>query len=357
MKKMMMIWGMWFIVMGFVYGENVLTGYPFVAYSSETGVMGGAFAIWQKDVGMPIAKVYPRKVSLLSNMLYSQKHQFAVILIPEYSATNEDWKYSSEIYLANWPDDYYGTGNETIEDNVESYTAKVFKAESSYSHRIYRDLSASITSNQGYHNLQKTVHAGYLESDPLLGKDKSTFSGLGVGLLLDTTDSNNYPTRGLKYSANYTAFRSELGSDYDYDMYRYDLRHYLALTDKVVFATQSDLVINEGDVPFYNYMELGHRLRAYKSKRFIDKVRVAQRIEQRVIPFEDGFWRRTGFVLFGEVGQVSPNVDKIRLTDWHWSTGFGFRFAILPVERLNLRMDFGFGDGSFNFIVNAREVF
>jgi len=348
---------MWLAVWGFLCGDTVLTGYPFIAYSSDTGVMGGAFAIWQKDQGTPVAKVYPRKVSLLSNVLYSQKHQFAVFLIPEYSATNEDWKYSSDLYLADWPDDYYGTGNETNKDNVESYTARVFRIENSYSHRIYRDLTGSITSNTGYHHLKKTVPNGYLEADPLLGKDQSVFSGIGVGLLLDTTDSNNYPTRGIKYSVNYTAFRSELGSDYDYDMFRYDLRHYLPLTNKVVFATQSDLVINEGDVPFYNYMELGNRLRAYNSKRYVEKVRVAQRFEQRVTPFEEGFLERTGFVLFGELGQVSPTVDKIRLTDWHWSTGFGFRYAILTEDRLNLRMDFGFGEGAFNFIINAREVF
>ena len=40
-----------------------------------------------------------------------------------------------------------------------------------------------------------------------------------------------------------------------------------------------------------------------------------------------------------------------------YSVGFGLRFAIDPKEKINLRVDFGFGKGTSGVYVGAIEVF
>jgi hypothetical protein len=176
-------------------------------------------------------------------------------------------------------------------------------------------------------------------------------------LRYDNTDGSYFPRQGVKMEAKQLWYESAWGSDFEYRQSSLDARGYLPLSPNQVLAAQSDLQANTGDVPFFRYPELGNRLRAYDSKRFIDQVRISQRIEHRVFPFHGNFTRRIGFVSFVETGQVASEFDLIRLRDWHWSVGAGLRFSILPEQRLNLRADIGFGEDSVNVIINAREVF
>ncbi len=334
-----------------------LNGYPYIAYSGETKLMVGAFAFAKYTFDFQCQNEFEPEVSLLSNAIYTQKKQFLVVLVPEYNDPLWGLKYSSDIYLRLWPSEFYGIGNNTDKSVSEGFVSEQYALETTITKRMYKDFYLSAKSSLGHHRLREIEAGGIIDNMEFVGKDPSFYSGLGYKLMYSSTDNENYPTKGMRISFQQIYYHSVLGSDFDYTEHKYDFRTYSPIGDKMVFATQTDLAVNDGNTPFYNYLELGNRLRAYDSKRYIDKVRIAQRIEQRVFPFESGFSKRAGFVIFGEVGQVTPDIDQIRLSEWHWSAGFGFRFSILPNERLNTRMDFGFGSDSFNFIVNAREVF
>jgi outer membrane protein assembly factor BamA len=335
--------------------QSTFTAYPFLAYSGETKLMGGAFSFFRYQLKEPILNQGGESISLLNNVLYSQKNQFLLVLLPQYRS--EDWDISATAILQDWPSTFYGTGNATLSSDEESYTTRLYAVESKLNRDLGRNLNASVRLSQGWHKVRKELVGGNLEHSGLAGLDPSFYSGAGYSIAYDSTDRSYYPTAGIKIELLQLFFTDVLGSDFNYTQSQYDLRTYFPLGDKSVFALQSDLVSNKGSIPFFNYAELGSRLRAYDSKRFIDKVRIAQRAEHRVFPFEGGFSRRLGFVLFAETGQVAPALKDIRLKDWHYSVGGGLRFSILPDEKLNLRMDLGFGDDSVNFIVNAREVF
>lgn len=330
---------------------------PFLAYSGETKFMGGAFSFAKYNLDSDLPEEQSRQVSLLSNVLYSQKKQFMLALIPEYSIPQHGLNISSNLYFAKWPDTFYGTGNYTDADINESYTSIIYSAETTFAKKTDSGFQYAIEASQGYHKLRKTIGDGLLENAPLIGKESSIVSGIGYSLGFDNTDRKNYPSKGLRLSYKQLAFLDEMGSDFVYNTYHVDTRGYLPIGENIVLAMQNDLAIGDKDMPFYEYWELGNRLRAYDSKRFIDKVRIASRVETRVFPWSGDFTQRLGFVLFAETGQVSPEVKEINLKDWHWSAGGGLRFTILPEEKLNLRMDLGIGDDSVNFMVNAREVF
>lgn len=331
---------------------------PFVAYSGETKFMGGAFSFAKYNLDQAIPEEQSRQISLLSNVLYSQKRQFMLALIPDYYSPGRGINTYSNLYFAKWPDTFYGAGNYTDADINETYTSIIYSAETTFSKETDSGFQFALEASQGYHKLSKTIEDGFLESTPLVGKESSMISGIGYSIGFDNTSGQKqYPTKGVKLSYKYLRFMEEIGSDFEYNTHHVDTRGYLPIGNKIVLAMQNDLAIGDNDMPFYEYWELGNRLRAYDSKRFIDKVRIASRAESRVFPFSGSFSEKVGFVIFAETGQVSPEVKEISFEDWHWSVGGGLRFTILPEEKLNLRMDFGVGDDSVNFMVNAREVF
>lgn len=335
--------------------QLTFTAYPYLAYSSETRAMAGAFSFVRYDFADPQTGTSPNRISLLGNTIFSQNHQFLLALIPryEYGAFMID----SSMEFSLWPDTFYGIGNSTDHDISESFTSGNYATETSLRYRLGQSLIASVQMDLGWHELRKTVDAGMLETMELVGKEDARHSGIGASLSFDSSGGSYYPEKGMRFELKQIWYEDALGSDFTWQKHLYDWRIYIPMGKKNVLAFQSDLEQNKGEVPYYRYPELGRRLRAYDSRRFVDKLRISQRIEHRSFPFEDGLARRLGFVLFAETGQVAPDFQEIALKDWHVSVGGGIRFSILPQERLNLRADLGFGKDSINLIINAREVF
>lgn len=335
------------------FGQNSFTAYPYLAYSGDTKLMVGAFGFFRHDLESESVK--PEAFSILSNTIYSMKHQFLFVLMPQYRT--ENWKIAASMIFQDWPDAYHGIGNDSDMDEGEDYTSRRYSIETQITRNLTTNLRLSLRSLQGWHKVRDYEEDGLMQNDQLLGFDPGFYSGLGYAVAYDTSEDNYYPEHGVKLEIRQLFMNEAWGSDYDYYESQYDLRAYLKTSAVSVLALQSDLIHHGGDLPFYNYPELGARLRAYDAKRYIDKARISQRLENRIFPFSGSFTRRIGFVAFAESGQVAPDVRDIKLKDWHYSVGGGLRFSILPDEKLNLRADFGFGDNSTNFMVNAREVF
>jgi len=334
------------------------SGSPIFAYSSETGFMGGAFSyIKYEAYSMPQQSNPDYSLSLLSNTIYSQKKQFLIVLIPRYELPDKGLEIGTDLYFKLWPDDFFGIGNATDADVYESYTSALYSLEAYSKLKLPYHFKVSPILSIGKHEVTKSISDGILENIEVLGKEPSTYSGIGYSIAFDNSNDGTYPTKGYNIMLKQIHYLNDLGSDFAYVESKADARAYFPITSKITLALQSDLVEMRGKVPFYNYLELGNRLRAFPSKRFIDKVRIAGRAEQRVFPFDEGILKRIGFVVFAETGRVASELDNITSQDWHYSMGGGLRFSFLPDEKLNLRMDFGYGDDSVNFIVNAREVF
>lgn len=335
--------------------KTSFTAYPYLAYSSETKIMIGAFSFLKYDLSVSEPEAKATEFGVLSNTIYSQNKQFLLVVIPRF--VYQDWEVESDLLFRSWPDSFYGLGNFTDQEVSEPFTSNQYSAEFILRRNLDYSLSVAMISALGWHRPTRVLPAGMFESTEMLGQQDSFHSGLGFSLKYDSSDGSFFPRKGMKLESKQVWYDNAFGSDFDFQASEYDLCFYLPIGQDQVLAAQSDLEINSGQVPYYMYPELGARLRAYDSKRFIDKVRISQRIEQRIFPFSAKFSRRIGFVIFGETGQVASELDQIRLKDWHWSMGLGLRFSILPQERLNLRADIGFGEDSVNFIINAREVF
>ncbi len=70
------------------------------------------------------------------------------------------------------------------------------------------------------------------------------------------------------------------------------------------------------------------------------------------------FWKRLGFVAFAGAGNVSHNILEYDFSNLKYSYGAGLRFLFNKKEKVNLRMDIGFGnDGNRGIYFGIQEAF
>ncbi len=350
-------------------GDTQYSIVPFMAYSNETSLMGGGFFNYQKDIYHTFST---DELSLSSLLIYSARQQFQFLLMPKYSRNNEKQILMLNLKGRHWPDHFWGIGNFTPDSTKENYTQEEFQFGLSLEQLLFRKLYLTGKVEYRIESILQKTPDGILANDNIIGNDAGNhYLGKGLGLRWKSTDSNYYPTRGVNYNLQYMQYSTAeniFDTSDSYDMFALDLNYYFSPLAGWVIAAQSSFAQTENNIPFIFLPELGSRLRAYDSKRYIDKTLIAQRIEQRIFPSEfkilqesgiiqSKFWKRTGFVVFSETGQVASHVKHFSPDRNHWSNGFGFRYAIIPKEKLNLRMDFGFGRNTVNFIIQGTEAF
>ena len=66
---------------------------------------------------------------------------------------------------------------------------------------------------------------------------------------------------------------------------------------------------------------------------------------------------RFGMVAFGGLGQVASEISAFTPGDWKPSYGGGIRVALDESEKLNIRVDVGFGQKESGVYLNLSEAF
>lgn len=61
--------------------------------------------------------------------------------------------------------------------------------------------------------------------------------------------------------------------------------------------------------------------------------------------------------MFTEAGQVAHEVGDFAMDQFRADFGFGIRYAMNPDQKMNIRVDIGFVDGSVAPAINIKEAF
>jgi hypothetical protein len=137
---------------------------------------------------------------------------------------------------------------------------------------------------------------------------------------------------------------------------RWDLRHYWTLSKRRQDVLAFHMIghITDKNAPLAELANFGSAeiMRGYYEGRYIDRTMLALQVEYR----RDLFYR-FGAVLFAGIGNVKPELNDFNIADLDYSIGFGLRFLLEKRERLNLRFDWGFGQGTNNYYLNIAEAF
>ena len=326
--------------------------FPFVFYTPETKTGFGGTVITMFRLSESGAQEQPSRLSPF--FVYTQKKQIVAMLGTELYFGAERYRVNAEVGYSRFPNTMWGIGNDTQDDLEEDYTPRVLSANVEFQRRIVSGWYVGGRIEFAHRRLIKTDSAGALAAGLLPGTDDGQILSGGLLITWDTRDNTVYPRSGgyrqLRASLNDSAF----GSDYNYSHYSLDLRQYVSISPGHVLAFRGLGEASAGTQPFDVLPQLGGEelLRGYYGGRYRDRNLLAVQAEYRA-----HVWKRFGAIGFVSTGRVANQLSDMDFSGFKPAFGYGLRFLLAPDEGLNLRADWGFGNGSSGFYLGLGEVF
>ncbi|MDE5573558.1 MAG: hypothetical protein K2I94_07400, partial [Muribaculaceae bacterium] len=119
-----------------------------------------------------------------------------------------------------------------------------------------------------------------------------------------------------------------------------------------VLAAQIHGEITNGNTPWSMLAELGgsESMRGYFEGRYRDKSEIDVTLELR-----QHIYHRNGAVVWAGAGSVFPKFSSIKFKQILPNYGIGYRWEFK--NRVNVRLDYGFGRGQSGFVFQINEAF
>jgi len=328
--------------------------YPYAFYTPETELafgVGGMVYFWT------IISKTVRPSKILLSGYYTTNAQYFIKLAPViyFPGTDQDLldikiTYGKEILK------FYGFGNDSPEIDNPDYQLRSlrFYTEFGGTGFLLEDLHTGLIFDYSINKDLDKRSNPYLTDSLVTGSEGGNISGLGLLLLFDNRDNVFYPTQNSYYKFRAQFFGKYLGGDFNFNRITADLRNYFSFGDSHVIATQLYGDFTNGSVPFFRMPALGgsERMRGYFSGRYRDEVYITAQVEYRKI-----LWWRLGVAAFLGTGDVIPKIRDLHLKNLKFSYGFGLRFVFDEAEKINIRVDAGFGKNTSGIYFALEEAF
>lgn len=325
---------------------------PIGYYTPETRLAGGiSFAGLFRKVGAPLRQ-RPNSISLIAT--YTQNKQIIFYLPYSLSVKEGAYLINGEFSYYRYPYFFNGIGANKSGVEEESYSARFPRFRFTGLKRFYPNLYFGVQYWFQDTKVLEFEEGGLLASGSIPGSSGSTLSSMGPVFLLDKRDNFFAPTKGLYLKLSLLANASWLGSNYSFENYFLDFRHYRDLGKGHVIAWQGVARVMNGNVPFNRMAMLGgdQHMRGYRQGFYRDKKMMTTQLEYR----SPMVWR-IGLAAFGGVGSVGEDFEDFSLEHFLPSYGGGIRLALLPKQHINLRCDIGFGEEGSAFYLRLNEAF
>ncbi len=335
-------------------GKFSIIGYPFAFYTPETDVAvgAGAMATFRLDK-IKFIQTSNIKVSAW----YSKTNQYSLSIIPYiYFPGTRHYYLEGEIKYSKEKLKYYGIGNTTPEIENAAYSINRIKY---YGEVVSKGifipkLKTGFVMELSKTSIYDTENHPYLSHGDVQGDEGGKNTGFGFVWLYDRRNYIFYPTKNGYYKFLINFYGRALGGIYTYNNYILDMRHFFDMGKEHIVAVQFYGNFTDGNPPFFSMPALGgdKHMRGYFKGRYIDKQFMTAQIEYRKI-----VWWRLGVVAFFAVGDVSNSIGKFNIREFKNAYGFGLRFVFNQKQRINLRMDMGFGHNTNGVYFSLEEAF
>ncbi len=331
--------------------KNGIFVLPLLYYTPDTRWAAGAAGVYYfkfKPKSESEDKTRMSYVQFLAD--YTQNSQLDLWTTWNIFTRNENYLFKGDLRFRDFPDRFYGLGNTTTKTGEERYSYRLFQLKSLQLKKIRPGLFVGFDYELEYeHNFQYTS-GGKLADGTITGYKGALGSALGFVSVLDTRDNIINPYKGTLAEISSYFFLRPLGSTFGFINVNGAYQRYWQIKRKHILAWQTKARLTFGDVPFLDLSTLGNDdlLRGYPKNRFRDNHFVGTQLEYR-IPL---FWRFGGVAFAGAGDVFGPN-SNLQLKHLKYSIGGGLRFIVNPAERLNIRLDYGYGKegGYFYFMV------
>jgi outer membrane protein assembly factor BamA len=323
--------------------------YPVLFYSPETRwAYGAAMNVFHRGMRSH------RPSTWMPMLIYTQNKQIIAKVTVDLYGPGEKWHFFAWTGFYNYPDRFFGIGSQTTELQKESYTAKRFILRLTPKWRIQNNVYAGIQYEGMHQQLSDLDEDGELILKKLPGTRKSIYSGFGCLFNWDTRDNIYFPVKGRYHQIELSWFHPLFGSDFSFNRATFDFRRYLYIRPDQTVAIQILAQMIFGVAPFQSLSDIGNAqiMRGTYEGRYRDNHFLGTQAEYRFFILGP-----LGAVLFGGVGDVAHRFNDFQIKALKYSIGFGLRLKINPEERMNIRIDFGYGKNTSGFYIETGEAF
>lgn len=321
-------------------------GVPLLFYTPDTRWGIGA-------AGILTFPTHPLRSSVTFNFSITQNRQLLIFMPYSWFGNNNRWRAYGELGWYRYLYQYFGIGNRTPNDYIETYTARFPRIRITAAKRLKAPNSLGIRFFLDDFHIVSSSEGGEINAGTAPGARGGVSSSVGPVWVYDSRDNAFFPRKGWLAEGVFTADHRLSGSDFSFVRCSLDIARYFSV-GKTVLAAHGIAIFTAGDVPFFQMPQIGgpRRLRGYPDGKYRDRHLLMAQAEWR-FPL---FWRFKG-VFFGGGGTVMGRPgEKARFRP---NAGAGLRIEFDRRQKLHLRIDYGIGKGAGNsgFYATVGEAF
>ncbi|RLD44820.1 MAG: hypothetical protein DRI89_02735 [Bacteroidetes bacterium] len=327
---------------------------PVVSYSPETDWLFGLTKINSFRIAddQSDTTVQPSQVTALAYLTLNEQYKFAVNVSLMFGKNK--YKTKTEVFMFNFPEFFFGIGNETKEEDACLIQYKNISFAQSFSYRVTKRWYIGM----------KYIYSNYTEVDTTAGehcvnyenisKNEGVQSGIGVRVARETRDNRFNAQTGSFFFLEYMNVGKWIGSDFAYNILQINYRKYVTPLKWLTIAGEISAEARFGDVPVQSLALMGgdRQMRGIYEGRFRDETMIDGQVELR-FPI---FWIFGG-VVFSGLGEVGPTFKSYTWDGLKWTYGAGLRISVHEETRTNIRFDVGFFQGKALYFFTFAEAF
>jgi len=331
--------------------KNGIFVLPLLYFTPDTRWAAGAAGVYYFKVPPSASNPIHPRVSYIQFLAdYTQNKQLDTWASWHVFTQDENYLLKGDLRYRDFPDRFYGLGNDSEILQKEQYSYQLFVLKTLQLKKIRPGFFLGFDYEFRHEYNFKHAANGQLASGAVTGSNGGFGSALGLVSIIDTRDNIINPYRGNYAEFSTYFFSPLLKSTFSFQTINATYQKYWQFKPKHVLAWQTKARFSFGEVPFLDLSTLGNDdiLRGYPKNRFRDQHFFATQLEYR-FPL---FWR-FGAVAFAGAGDVFGPSSTLSASNLKYSVGTGLRFVVDPAERLNIRLDYGYGreGGYFYFVV------
>ena len=330
------------------------SAYPYVFYSPESQFAGGAGGIYIFYAGQQ-EDLKPSKIGF--GGYYSTNNQYKLSVSPNLYLFDNYLYIEAPTSFGFFVNKYWGIGDDAPDFDNASYAIQTFTSTITVQIPPLLLFSADRTGlifDFDQTEIVDKLENEKLEDETLPGYNGGTIMGIGTDLVWDSRNNLFYPNSGIYQYFKAVIYPGGI-SDFNFALFELDVKSFLAIAPDNVFAFNMYVQSVVGDTPFYKLPALGgqKRMRGFFNGRYRDNFYGMLQAEYRQY-----FYRKWGVVAFAGAGNVANNILEYDFSSLKYSYGLGLRFLFNKQQKINLRMDIGFGsDGSRGIYFGIQEAF
>lgn len=325
---------------------------PVVFFLPETGLAFGGLGIYTFQ--LPGEPKSSRTSTVNLALVYTLKKQLLVFSAFDLFKRNNDMRIRGEFGYYRYIYNYYGRGENSLEEDLEIYSVNYPRFEIEVTHKITDNIAIGPSFKTDYYAISDVVEGGLVEQTNFYQGDLRKVTQLGLTTIFDTRDFVISPSAGTYIELLLSRSSEGLFSDVNYNQLLLRAQYFKEIKEDHILAFASYLGSSEDSTPFYKYFYVGasNRGRGIQDRRYMD-TNIFNLLGEYRFKVK-GKW---GGVVFAGATNVKSNFDNLFQLPNILNVGLGARYRLSYDQRVRLRLDAGYSEGSVAFYLTLNDAF